>query len=69
MDANPQLRNAVWSMLKGRYSPEQVSGRLRRDYLGDDTMYACPETIYQLLFFQAKRGAEERDRCGITPRS
>lgn len=41
-------------MLKDKCSPEQISGRLRRDYPRDDTMYVCPEIIYQTLFFQAR---------------
>ncbi|AIT89304.1 Integrase core domain protein [Corynebacterium ulcerans] len=41
-------------MLKDKHSLEQISGRLRSDYPGDDTMHVCPETIYQSLHFQAK---------------
>ncbi len=41
-------------MLKHRYSPEQISGRLRKEYPKDDTMYVSPETIYQSLFFLAR---------------
>ncbi|MFW9043121.1 IS30 family transposase [Corynebacterium striatum] len=54
VDTNPKLHETVWEMLKDKCSPEQISGRLRRDYPGDDTMYVCPETIYQTLFFQAR---------------
>lgn len=54
VEANPELGSRVWEMLKEKNSPEQISGRLRRDYPDDDTMYVCPETIYQSLFFQAK---------------
>ena len=54
IDANPRLRTVVWAMVKDRYSPEQISGRLRSCYPGDETMYVCPETIYQSLYFQAK---------------
>lgn len=54
IDANPRLRQVVWMMLKDKYSPEQIAGRLRKEYPGDDTMYVCPETIYQSLFFQAR---------------
>ena len=54
IDANPRLRTVIWEMVKDRYSPEQISGRLRSRYPGDETMYVCPETIYQSLYFQAK---------------
>lgn len=54
IDSNPKLREAVWMMLKHRYSPEQIAGRLRKEYPNDDTMYVSPETIYQSLFFQAR---------------
>ena len=54
IEANPKLREVVWMMLKDRYSPEQISGRLRKEYPDDDTMHVSPETIYQSLFFQAK---------------
>ncbi|WP_231914635.1 IS30 family transposase [Corynebacterium renale] len=54
LDTSPALHEAVWSMLKDKYSPQQISGRLAKTYPGDNTMYVCPETIYQSLFFQAR---------------
>lgn len=54
VDANRQLRQVVWDMLRQRLSPEQIAGRLRKDYPEDQTMWVCAETIYQTLFFQAK---------------
>lgn len=54
LDTNVVLHDVVWSMLKQRYSPVQISNRLRLDFPDDDTMRVCPETIYMSLFFQAK---------------
>ncbi|MDO4929462.1 MAG: IS30 family transposase [Corynebacterium sp.] len=54
IDANPRLRAAVREMLAQRFSPEQISGRLYKDYPDDETMRVCPETIYQCLYFQAR---------------
>lgn len=54
IDANPKLYSVVMDMLRCKYSPEQIAGRLRKDYPNDNTMRMCAETIYQSLFFQAK---------------
>lgn len=54
LDTHAALRDVVWAMLKKRYSPVQISRRLRLDFPDDDTMRVCPETIYMSLFFQAK---------------
>lgn len=51
---NPQLQEVVWAWLRKEYSPEQIAGRLRKDFPGDDTMHVSHETIYQELYFQAK---------------
>lgn len=42
LDANPNLRELVWMMLKDRYSLEQISGRLRKEYPDNDTMHVSP---------------------------
>jgi IS30 family transposase len=42
--------------LKKKYSPEQITGRLRREFPNDPEMQVCPETIYQSLCVQS-RGA------------
>ncbi|MGM1311992.1 transposase [Corynebacterium striatum] len=36
-DTNPKLHETVWEMLKDKCSPEQISGRLCRDYPGDES--------------------------------
>ena len=42
--------------LTQRYSPEQIAGRLRRQYPDDPEMWVSAETIYQSLYVQS-RGA------------
>ena len=39
-----------------RYSPEQISRRLRRDFPDDAEMQVHHETIYQSLYVQARGG-------------
>ncbi|ANH38332.1 Integrase core domain protein [Nocardioides dokdonensis FR1436] len=53
---NLQLRRAVQDHLVQRRSPEQIAGRLRRDFPDDPEMRVSPETIYQSLYIQARGG-------------
>lgn len=46
----PLLRAKVQRMLDMRYSPDQVSGRLRLEHPGDPTMNVSHETIYRSLY-------------------
>src|SRR5471030_512676 len=57
---NRQLRARVEEDLLRRYSPEQIVGRLRRQFPDDPEMRVSPETIYQSLYVQS-RGALRRD--------
>jgi IS30 family transposase len=57
---NLALRAKVQDDLQCRYSPEQIVGRLRRDFPEDPEMRVCAETIYQSLYVQS-RGALRRD--------
>lgn len=50
------LREAVRDGLSQRYSPEQISHRLVRDFPDDESMRVSHETIYQALYFQARGG-------------
>jgi len=56
--------------LRRRYSPEQIAGRLRRQFPDDPEMRVSPETIYQSLYVQS-RGALRRDltKCLRTGRA
>ena len=67
---NLVLRGKVEQDLKKRYSPEQISGRLRADFPEDPEMWVSPETIYQSLYVQS-RGALRRDltKCLRTGRA
>jgi IS30 family transposase len=67
---NQQLRAKVEEDLRRRYSPEQIAGRLRRQFPDDPEMRVSPETIYQSLYVQS-RGALRRDltKCLRTGRA
>jgi transposase, IS30 family len=60
---NPRLRQAVTALLERRFSPQQISARLRLDYPDDPEMRIAPETIYQSLYVQS-RGRLRRDLSG-----
>jgi transposase, IS30 family len=67
---NLALRERVQDDLRRRYSPEQISGRLRRQFPDDPEMWVSTETIYQSLYVQS-RGALRREltKCLRTGRS
>jgi len=67
---NLPLRRHVEEDLRRRYSPEQIVGRLRRQFPDDPEMRVSPETIYQSLYVQS-RGALRRDltKCLRTGRA
>jgi len=48
------LGDVVARKLKEDWSPQQISGWLRRRYPNDEAMYVSHETIYRTLFVQAK---------------
>jgi transposase, IS30 family len=60
LTACPRLRSAVVAMLKRRFSPQQISARLRVEFPDDLEMRIAPETIYQSLYVQS-RGALRKD--------
>ncbi len=57
---NLVLRALVQDDLVRRYSPEQIAGRLRRQFPDDPEMWVSTETIYQSLYVQS-RGALRRE--------
>ena len=57
---NLVLRAKVEKDLEKKYSPEQITGRLRVEFPDDPEMHVSPETIYQSLYVQS-RGALRRD--------
>ena len=57
---NLGLRGMVEADLAKKYSPEQISGRLKLDFPDQPEMQVSTETIYQSLYVQS-RGALKRD--------
>ena len=53
---NRQLHEAVVDKLRDFWSPQQISGWLRRAYPDDQEMRVSHETIYVTLFIQARGG-------------
>jgi transposase, IS30 family len=50
LSGSPVLRGVVQAMLDKRYSPEQISGRLKALYPGQAVMQVSHETIYQSIY-------------------
>lgn len=67
---NARLRARVEADLGRRLSPEQIVGRLRREFPDEPEMHVSTETIYQSLYVQS-RGAlkQELTRCLRTGRA
>jgi len=67
---NQVLRERVQADLTKRYSPEEIAGRLRKDYADQPEMWVSTETIYQSLYVQS-RGALRREltKCLRTGRA
>jgi IS30 family transposase len=61
--AGGRLRGQVERWLALRWSPQQISARLVRNYPGDPEMRVSHETIYQSLFVQS-RGALRAELTG-----
>lgn len=51
---NLRLQRIVARKLSLDWSPEQISGWLKREFAADDTMHLSHETIYRSLFIQAR---------------
>jgi IS30 family transposase len=58
----PALRDLVIEKLLLQWSPQQISGWLKRVYLHDRTMRVSHETIYRSLFIQS-RGVLKQQLC------
>lgn len=70
LHTNEILRCRVEGYLSKRYSPEQIAGRLRKEFPSDPEMWVSTETIYQSLYVQS-RGALRREltKCLRTGRT
>ncbi|WP_249933074.1 IS30 family transposase [Blastococcus sp. CCUG 61487] len=58
--AHPRLRTLVQRKLNRCWSPDEISGWLRRTYPTDPTMRLCPETIYRALLVPGGQGLHKR---------
>jgi len=54
LSTRPALRRAVAHKLAQQWSPQQISGWLRRTFPSDPDMQVSPETIYRSLFVQSR---------------
>ncbi len=63
--ANAELRGLVQQGLDQKCSPEQISGRLAREYPDREDLHVCHETIYRTLYLQA-RGGLKRELKALT---
>ena len=61
--SHPGLRWRVAEKLALEWSPEQISGWLKRDFPADEGMWVSHETIYRSLFVQA-RGVLKKELIG-----
>ena len=55
LQKNPPLCNYVSARLKHCWSPEQISGRLCRDYPDNQRMHISPEAIYRSIYLNSLR--------------
>lgn len=63
--ANPVLRKLVQRKLNRCWSPDEISGWLRRTYPDDTAMWLCPETIYRALLVPGGKGLNKRYCRGL----
>jgi IS30 family transposase len=54
LSCNAALRREVSRMLEKRFSPQQISARLKLEYPNEPEMRISPETIYQSLYVQSR---------------
>jgi len=54
LEASAELHDAVNDGLEQRWSPKQISRRLREDYPDDEGMRVSHETVYECLYLQAR---------------
>lgn len=55
---NTRLRTLVQDWLKLNYSPEQIAGRLTREFSDDPEMQVSHETIYQAIYLISRGGLQ-----------
>ena len=52
--SHPLLRQVVARKLRLNWSPQQIAGRLKKTYPGDESYHLSHEMIYRTLFVQAR---------------
>jgi len=57
------LRDFVVAGLEKRWSPEQVSHRMAKDFAADLEMRACTETIYQAIYANRPDALARQSKC------
>jgi IS30 family transposase len=60
IESTPALRTAILAGLGKKYSPEEIAGRLAREFPDEPEMNVHHETIYRFLYLQP-RGALKRE--------
>jgi len=55
VDTCARLGSLIASLLDQRWSPQQISRHLRRQFLHDRLMWLCHESIYQLIYQPGSR--------------
>lgn len=58
--ADPRLRLIVQRKLNRCWSPDEISGWLKKSFPDDLTMRVCPETIYRALLLRGDHGLHKR---------
>jgi IS30 family transposase len=64
IDRLPELKKYITEKLKIRWSPEQISGRLRHEHPDDPDYHISHEAIYQFVYSQYFRGGNGKVREG-----
>ncbi|SBW28261.1 integrase [Candidatus Protofrankia californiensis] len=54
LEASPQLHDAVNDGLREKWSPKQISERLKTEFPDDEDIRVSHETIYECLYLQAR---------------
>ena len=67
MARSPRLHAEVTARLKKRWSPEQISRSLQRDFPDHPEMQVSHETIYQALYVQGRANSAVNSPAAYAP--
>lgn len=65
IDVNPMLRTRLLGDLKAKFSPEEIAGRLHREFPDDLEMNVHHETIYRWLYLQGRGELKREITAGL----